>query len=114
MLLGNHSRGPGVVAGSSAQNFSLQSSGTGAAKKYSMTFKGEPSPTPITFLSYKTTQWEDGLFCGPVIDGVILSASHGHKSNLQLIFLFAFSCSPSTNELVTMTALAELFRNQVQ
>lgn len=79
----------GVVAGASAQNFSLLSSGTGAAKKYSMTFKGEPSPTPITFLSYKTTQRKDGVFCGPVIDGVVLSASHGHKSNLQLIFLFA-------------------------
>ncbi|CAI9752581.1 unnamed protein product [Fraxinus pennsylvanica] len=79
----------GVVAGASAQNISLLSSGTGAAKKYSMTFKGEPSPTPITFLSYKTTQRKDGVFCGPVIDGVVLSASHGHKSDLQLIFLFA-------------------------
>lgn len=80
----------GVAAGSSFQNFSIHSNGTGSAKKYSMTFKGAgPSPTPISFQSYTTRQREDGVFCGPLIDGVVLHDSNGHKSNMHSAFLIA-------------------------
>lgn len=71
----------GVQAGSSAQNFTVQSAGTGSANKYSMTFKAESSPAPISFQSYTIMQNDDGVLCGPVIDGVILRSSSSHKSN---------------------------------
>lgn len=71
----------GVQAGSSAQNFTVQSKGTGSANKYSMTFKVESSPAPISFQSYTMVQNDDGVLCGPVIDGVLLRASSSHQSN---------------------------------
>ncbi|XP_042007910.1 uncharacterized protein LOC121756424 [Salvia splendens] len=78
----------GVAAGSSAQNFTIQSNGTGSAKKYAMTFKGAgPSPTSISFHSYTTTQRDDGVFCGPVVDAVVLKVSSGHKTYTQFSFL---------------------------
>ncbi|KAA8548232.1 hypothetical protein F0562_004507 [Nyssa sinensis] len=58
----------GVQAGSTVQNFSLQSNGTGSAKKFSMTFKAESSITLFSFLSYTTSQNQEQVFCGPVID----------------------------------------------
>ncbi|XP_059624637.1 protein DUF642 L-GALACTONO-1,4-LACTONE-RESPONSIVE GENE 2 [Cornus florida] len=69
----------GVQAGSTVQNFTLLSNGTGSAKKFSVTFKAESSPTPISFLSYTTSQTQDRAFCGPVIDDVVLRASYGLK-----------------------------------
>lgn len=70
--------------GSTAQNFSLASSGIGSAKNFSMTFKAGPSPTLIGFLSYTTTQTKDGEFCGPMVDYVVLRASYGQKLEMQL------------------------------
>ncbi|KAL8049215.1 hypothetical protein ABFX02_06G007000 [Erythranthe guttata] len=79
----------GVTAGLLVQNFTVRSNGTGSAKKYSMAFKGTgPSLTTISFKSYTSTQREDGIFCGPVIDSIVLSS--GYRSNLQGTFLFAF------------------------
>lgn len=36
---------------------------------------------PISFQSYTVKQSKDGIYCGPVIDGVVLRASDGHVSN---------------------------------
>ncbi|XP_018860155.1 uncharacterized protein LOC109021882 [Juglans regia] len=75
--------------GSTAQNFSLASSGIGSAKNISVTFKAGPSPTVIGFLSYTTTQTKDGEFCGPVVDHVVLGASYGQKLEMQLKVLIS-------------------------
>ncbi|KAK2661474.1 hypothetical protein Ddye_000048 [Dipteronia dyeriana] len=77
----------GVQAGSVVQNFTLQSLGTGSATKESMTFKAGVGSTTISFLSYSTNQAKDGVFCGPVIDEVVLSASHGLKLQPKLKIL---------------------------
>lgn len=92
----------GVAAGSSVQNFSIHSNGTGSAKKYSMTFMGAgPSPTSISFQSYTTRQRDDGVFCGPVIDAVVLRASSGHITYMHFSFLIALL-------LVTLLQISEL------
>ncbi|KAI3457836.1 hypothetical protein Pfo_014499 [Paulownia fortunei] len=81
----------GVSAGVQTAKVLTQGfNGTGSAKKYSLTFKGAgPSPTTISFQSYTTRQREDGVFCGPVIDAVVLRDSSGHKSNTHSAFLIA-------------------------
>lgn len=89
----------GVQAGSAAQNFSLQSNGTGSAKKFSLNLKGESIATPITFQSYSTSLSKGGLYCGPVIDDVVLSASartnpHAHSAFLLLTLLLLVICLP--------------------
>ncbi|KAL5860691.1 hypothetical protein ACOSQ4_001987 [Xanthoceras sorbifolium] len=77
----------GVQAGSIVQNFTLQSLGTGSAVKQSMTFKASSGSTTISFLSYSTNQTKDGVFCGPVIDEVVLRASYGLKFQPKLTIL---------------------------
>ncbi|KAK3033474.1 hypothetical protein RJ639_033078, partial [Escallonia herrerae] len=81
----------GVQAGSVAQNFSLQSNGTGSSRGLSMAFKAESAPTLISFQSYISSQSKDGVLCGPVVDDVILWASDGPKpfvlSTFQSILL---------------------------
>ncbi len=79
----------GAQTGSTAQNFSLLSNGTGSAEKFSLTFKAGPSPTLISFLSYKTSQTKDGVSCGPVVDDVVLRASFGLKLEMQLKVLIS-------------------------
>lgn len=81
----------GALAGLTAQNFSLKSNGTGSAEKFSLTFKAGPSPTLISFLSYKTSQTKDGVFCGPLIDEMVLllRASSGLKLEMQLKVLIS-------------------------
>ena len=86
----------GAQAGSTAQNFTLQSEGTGSAKTFSMTFKADSSVTLISFLSYTSSQTKDGIFCGPVVDNVVLRASYGLKLEIPskvtfcwLVFLVA-------------------------
>jgi hypothetical protein len=74
----------GAQTGSTSQNFSLASNGTGSAKKFSVTFKAKTSATPISFLSYTTIQTRDGVYCGPVVDDVVLRASYGMKLEMQL------------------------------
>lgn len=75
----------GVRAGPSAQNFTINSDGTGSATKYYLAFNGVgSSPTPISFQSYTATQTRDGVFCGPVIDDVVLQ---GFTSTGQRTFM---------------------------
>lgn len=79
----------GVQAGSLAQNFTLQSNGTGSAKKFSLAFKAESSPTQIGFQSYSTSQSREGVSCGPMIDAVVLRASQSPKSYPQMARLIS-------------------------
>lgn len=69
-------------AGSTGQNFTLPSHGTGSAKKFSMKFKADSSVTPISFMSYTKSQTKDGILCGPVVDDVVLR-NHGVKPYMQ-------------------------------
>ncbi|KAK3036448.1 hypothetical protein RJ639_030047, partial [Escallonia herrerae] len=82
----------GVQAGSVAQNFSLQSNGTGSSRGFSMVFKAESAPTLVGFQSYISSQSKDGVLCGPVVDDVVLWASDGPKpfalSTFQLFCFF--------------------------
>ncbi|KAJ9152734.1 hypothetical protein P3X46_026266 [Hevea brasiliensis] len=79
----------GAQAGSTAQNFTLQSNGTGSAKKLSLAFKADSTTTLISFVSYATTQTKDGVFCGPIVDNVVLRASQGMKSEIKWeVFIF--------------------------
>lgn len=79
----------GAQAGSTTKNFSLASNGTGSAKKFSVAFMANPSTTPISFLSYTTSQTRDGVHCGPVVDDVVLRASYGLKLEMQLKVLIS-------------------------
>lgn len=76
-----------VQAGVVVQNVTVQSLGRGSAMKHSVTFEAGSGPTPISFLSYNTSQTKDGVFCGPVVDDVVLRASHGLKLKLKLEIL---------------------------
>ncbi|KAM7506497.1 hypothetical protein LguiA_016950 [Lonicera macranthoides] len=94
----------GVQAGSTAQNFSLQSNGTGSAKKFSLNFKGEAIATPITFLSYSKSLSKGRLYCGPVIDDVIFSTSartnpYTRTAFLLLALLLLVTCLPMDETL---------------
>ncbi|KAL3630832.1 hypothetical protein CASFOL_023816 [Castilleja foliolosa] len=80
----------GVAAGSSVENFTIRSNGSGSAQKHSLPFNGAGTgPTTISFQSYTTGQREDGVFCGPVIDGVILRASGVRKLNVSVGLLMS-------------------------
>ncbi|XP_017635698.1 protein DUF642 L-GALACTONO-1,4-LACTONE-RESPONSIVE GENE 2 [Gossypium arboreum] len=62
-----------VRAGSVAQNFTIRSDGTGSAEKSSIKFEVDSNATtPISFSSFTTSQTKDGIFCGPVVDDVVL------------------------------------------
>ncbi|XP_031252537.1 uncharacterized protein LOC116110455 isoform X2 [Pistacia vera] len=76
-----------VQAGPVVRNITLESSGTRSAVKYSVPFKAGSGPNPISFLSGSTNQTKDGVFCGPIIDEVVLRASHGLKPQLKLEIL---------------------------
>ncbi|XP_044466918.1 uncharacterized protein LOC123196843 isoform X2 [Mangifera indica] len=76
-----------VKAGPVAQNISIQSSGKGSAFNYTVPFKADSGPNPISFLSGSTNQTKDGVLCGPIIDEVVLRASHGLKLQLKLEIL---------------------------
>ncbi|WCJ27468.1 hypothetical protein M5689_009210 [Euphorbia peplus] len=73
----------GAQAGLTAQNFSLQSNGTGSAAKFSLPFKADSMTVSVSFISYTTTQTKDGVYCGPVIDNVVLHAAYGIKSEIK-------------------------------
>lgn len=62
----------GVRAGSEEQILTIQSNGTGSANKFSMKFEAGLDQTVISFLSYSSAVTKDGVFCGPVVDKVVL------------------------------------------
>ncbi|KAK9113459.1 hypothetical protein Syun_020256 [Stephania yunnanensis] len=84
----------GAQAGSKAQNFTMHSQGIGFAQNCSMTFKADSSsPTVISFVSFTTTKSRDLVFCGPVIDKVVVQSSNGVKHDIELrivAFLIVF------------------------
>ncbi|CAL5349684.1 unnamed protein product [Camellia sinensis] len=75
--------------GTSTENFTMQSNGTGSAQKQFITFKADSSATPISFVSYNESQTSDHVFCGPVIDNVILRSSYALQQKLQLGISFS-------------------------
>lgn len=72
-------------AGSVLQNYTIQSKGTGLAQKFSFKFKADSDTgtTPISFVSYTSSQTKDGVFCGPVVDDVVVRTSLGLKLAIQ-------------------------------
>lgn len=75
-----------VQAGSVVQNFTVRSNGRRSAQKYSsMKFEAGSRATPISFISYKTSQTKDGVFCGPVVDDVVLLSSNGLRIEIKLL-----------------------------
>lgn len=75
--------------GTSTENFTMRSNGTGSAQKQFITFKADSSATPISFVSYNESQTSDHVFCGPVIDNVILRSSYALQQKLQLGISFS-------------------------
>ncbi|XVF57784.1 hypothetical protein PTKIN_Ptkin07bG0009900 [Pterospermum kingtungense] len=83
-----------VQAGPIAQNFTVKSKGTGSAQKLSMKFEAAGShATPISFISYATSQTKDGVFCGPVVDDVVLVSSDGPRIEIKLNILISLKHS---------------------
>ncbi|KAF8013127.1 hypothetical protein BT93_I1105 [Corymbia citriodora subsp. variegata] len=78
-------------AGSVLQNYTIQSKGTGSAQKFSFKFKADSDTgtTPISFVSYTSSQTKDGVSCGPVVDDVVLRASLGLRLAIQWKFLLS-------------------------
>lgn len=76
-------------AGSVLQNYTIQSKGMGSAQKFSFKFKADSDTgtTPISFVSYTSSQTKDGVLCGPVVDDVVLRASLGLRLAIQWRFL---------------------------
>ncbi|KAK9010854.1 hypothetical protein V6N11_043721 [Hibiscus sabdariffa] len=72
-----------VQAGSVVQNFTIRSNGTGSAEKSSIKFKAGSSATPISFSSFTSSQTKDGIFCGPVVDDVVLLSSNSPKIEIK-------------------------------
>ncbi|KAL2519709.1 hypothetical protein Adt_15956 [Abeliophyllum distichum] len=73
--------------GTTIQNFTMQSNGTGSAQKHSMMFKAEFTKlTPISITSFNETRTRDHVLCGPVIDNVVLraTASYAVKTKLYI------------------------------
>ncbi|KAI3953105.1 hypothetical protein MKW98_020300 [Papaver atlanticum] len=78
----------GVQAGSSVQNFTIQRKGAGTGLDSGWTIKaGSNGITRISILSFATTKSKDGVFCGPVIDKVVLLASYGLKLQISILFV---------------------------
>lgn len=76
-------------AGSTVQNFTLWSNGTGSSKEFLMKFQADSGLTLISFQGYTTCQTKEGMFCGPVIDDVVLQDSHGVNLKIQWQFLIS-------------------------
>ncbi|KAF8118081.1 hypothetical protein N665_0006s0081 [Sinapis alba] len=70
----------GVQAGSAAQNFTLQSNGTGSGEKFGLVFVADKDAAQISFTSYSVTMTKEDVLCGPVIDGVIVQPLGGTGS----------------------------------
>ncbi|KAK6930834.1 protein of unknown function DUF642, partial [Dillenia turbinata] len=68
-----------VQVGTAIWNFTIKSNGTGSAQKQFLTFQAESTLTPISFMSFNQSQTSDNVYCGPVLDNIILNFS---SSNL--------------------------------
>lgn len=70
----------GVEAGSAAQNFTLESNGTGSGEKFGLVFVADKAAAQISFTSYSVTMTKEDVLCGPVIDEVIVHPLSGTAS----------------------------------
>ncbi|CAA7031434.1 unnamed protein product [Microthlaspi erraticum] len=81
----------GVQAGSTAQNFTLESKGTGSGEKFGLVFEADKAAAQISFTSYTVTMTEDDVLCGPVIDEVMVHPLGGTSSVKPTWLLLIFS-----------------------
>ncbi|CAI9785080.1 unnamed protein product [Fraxinus pennsylvanica] len=70
--------------GTTIQNFTVKSNGTGSAQKQFMTFEAEFTRlTSISITSFNETRTNDNVLCGPVIDNVIFRASVSYAEKMK-------------------------------
>ena len=81
----------GVEAGSAAQNFTLQSNGTGSGEKFGLVFVADKAAAQISFTSYSVTIIKEDVLCGPVIDEVIVHPLSGTASLKPTWLLLVFA-----------------------
>ncbi|KAH9299176.1 hypothetical protein KI387_030858 [Taxus chinensis] len=82
----------GVKGGSSAHNFSYMSFGRGDFMDFSMEFTTFSQVTNVSFVSLYRAETKDLMFCGPVIDNVVLVPSMGApKPKASSYILMAFA-----------------------
>ncbi|KAI3981999.1 hypothetical protein MKX01_018905 [Papaver californicum] len=77
----------GVQAGSTVENFTIENSEGMLWSGFTWTIKADSSVTPISIRSSATTKTKDHVFCGPVIDNVVLVASYGLKLQISVLFV---------------------------
>ncbi|ESQ41380.1 hypothetical protein EUTSA_v10016026mg, partial [Eutrema salsugineum] len=70
----------GVQAGSTTQNFTLESNGTGSGEKFGLVFAADKDAAQISFTSYSVTMTKEDVLCGPAIDEVIVHPLGGAAS----------------------------------
>ncbi|KAI3919715.1 hypothetical protein MKX01_000156 [Papaver californicum] len=76
-----------VQAGSTVEALAIGNSELMLWSSFSWTIKADSSVTPISIRSFATTKTKDHVFCGPVIDNVILVASYGLKLQISVLFV---------------------------
>ncbi|KAL1206041.1 BIIDXI-like protein [Cardamine amara subsp. amara] len=77
----------GVQAGSTAQNFTLESNGTGSGEKFGLVFEADKAAAQISFTSYSVTMTKEDVLCGPVIDEVIVHPPLGGATSVKPTWL---------------------------
>lgn len=69
-----------VVAGDGSTNFTHNSVGSGRYENYTMKFRAVSDTTNISFVNLLRNEEVNALFCGPVIDNVVLALSSSSRS----------------------------------
>ncbi|RZC92097.1 hypothetical protein C5167_027983 [Papaver somniferum] len=84
----------GVQAGSTVHNYTIQRTPGILWSAILFTIKADSSVTPISIRSIRTTKTKDQVFCGPIIDNVVLVAdnvvpvdSYGLKLQVSVVFV---------------------------
>ncbi|XP_026454487.1 uncharacterized protein LOC113355761 [Papaver somniferum] len=79
----------GVQAGSIVHDFVMGRNRRGNGRSFSWIIKAESSVTPISIRSSATTKTKDQVFCGPVMDNVIIEllVSYGLKLQISILFV---------------------------
>ncbi|KAI3891102.1 hypothetical protein MKW98_007407, partial [Papaver atlanticum] len=79
----------GVQAGSIVHDFVMGRNRRVTGRSFSWIIKAESSVTPISIRSSRTTKTKGQVFCGPVIDNVIIEllVSYGLKLQISMLFV---------------------------
>ncbi|KAI3848317.1 hypothetical protein MKW92_015038 [Papaver armeniacum] len=76
-----------VQAGSTIEKVIIEGSSGMQFSGFSWTIKADSSVTPISIRSIATTKTKDQVFCGPIIDNVVLVVSYGLKLQTSVLFV---------------------------